>query len=81
VQWPDQDIDRDTEPPPEAGDNPLLAYSQGRLDRHEAVRLLGLRDYAQLLVALGDAGLAMPEHPAVEIEEQAETFVRLWNQP
>jgi hypothetical protein len=62
-------------------DTPLLAYSQGRLDRHEAVRLLGFRDYAQLLVALGDAGLPMPMLPPDEIEEQAETFVRLWNGP
>ena len=35
--------------------DPLVAYSEGRLSRNEAIRMLGLRDYAQLLVALGDA--------------------------
>ena len=44
----------------EISDDPLLAYSQGRLVRSEAIRLLGLRDYAELLVALGDADLPMP---------------------
>ena len=41
-------------------DDPLLAYSQGRLARNEAIRRLGLRDYAELLVALGDADLPLP---------------------
>jgi hypothetical protein len=44
---------------PISGD-PLLAYSRGRLARNEAIRLLGLRDYAALLVALEDADLPMP---------------------
>lgn len=62
-------------------DDPLLAYSQGRLARNEAVRLLGLRDYAELLVALGDADLPMPLPPAHEVENQAVTFAKLWRQP
>lgn len=41
-------------------DDPLLAYSQGRLARNEAIRLLGLRDHAELLVALGDADRIHP---------------------
>jgi plasmid stability protein len=61
-------------------DDPLLAYSQGRLARGEAIRLLGLRDYAELLVALGNADLPMPLPPAHEIENQAVTFARLWRQ-
>lgn len=44
-------------------DDPLMAYSQGRLSRADAIRLLGLRDYADLLVALGDADLPMPLPP------------------
>src|SRR5690242_1972913 len=53
-------------------DDPLLAYSQGRLARNEAIRLLGLRDYTALLVALGDADLPMPlPH---DVENQAVTF-------
>jgi hypothetical protein len=61
-------------------DDPLLAYAQGRLARNEAIRLLGLRDYAQLLVALGDADLPMPLPPPHEVENQAVTFAKLWRQ-
>lgn len=61
-------------------DDPLLAYSQGRLARNEAIRLLGLRDYAALLVALGDADLPMPLPSAHDIENQAVTFAKLWRQ-
>ena len=56
----------------------LLAYSKGELPRRQAICLLGLRDSAALLVALGDAGLKMPVPSEKEIEEQAETFVKLW---
>ena len=59
-------------------DDPLLAYSQGRLARNEAIRVLGLRDYAELLVALGDADLPMP--PPHDVENQAVTFAKLWRQ-
>lgn len=61
-------------------DDPLLAYSQGKLARTEAVRRLGLRDYAELLVALGDADLPMPVPPPHEVENQAVTFAKLWRQ-
>ena len=68
-----------TEPDKEpVEDDPLLAYSKGLLSRREAVRRLGLRDYADLLVALGDAELPMPLPPAHEIENQAATFAKLW---
>lgn len=68
-----------TEPDREpAEDDPLLAYSKGLLARREALRLLGIRDYADLLVALGDADLPMPLPPAHDIENQGATFARLW---
>lgn len=59
-------------------DDPLLAYSKGLLSRTETVRRLGMRDYADLLVALGDADLPMPLPAAHDIENQAATFVKLW---
>ncbi len=61
-------------------DDPLLAYAQGHLTRNEAIRLLGLRDYAALLVALGDADLPMPMPPPHDVENQAVTFAKLWKQ-
>jgi hypothetical protein len=68
-----------TEPEKDISDeDPLLAYSKGLLSKREAVRRLGLRDYADLLVTLGDADLPMPLPPAHEIENQAATFVKIW---
>jgi hypothetical protein len=64
----------------EISDDPLLAYSQGRVARNEAIRLLGLRDYAELLVALGDVDLSMPLSAHQEIERQATSFTDLWHQ-
>lgn len=64
----------------EPANDPLAAYSEGRLSRDEAIRMLGLRDYAQLLVALGDADLPLPLPSPHEIENEAADFVRLWNQ-
>lgn len=61
-------------------DDPLLAYSQGRLSRSDAIRLLGLRDHADLLVSLGDADLPMPLPTPHEVENQAVTFAKLWKQ-
>jgi hypothetical protein len=61
-------------------DDPILSYSQGRLARSEAIRLLGLRDYAELLVMLGDADLPMPLPPPHDVENQAVTFAKLWRQ-
>jgi len=58
--------------------DPLCAYSRGLLTRRDAIDLLGLRDYASLLVALGDADLPMPMPPVAEIEQQAALFERLW---
>jgi HD-like signal output (HDOD) protein len=64
--------------PEELVEGPLLAYSRGLMSRREAIRRLGLRDSADLLVALGDAGLSMPLPPANDLEDQAATFVKLW---
>lgn len=59
--------------------DPLVSYSRGMLAREEAINLLNLRDYAELLVALGDADLPMPIPPPHEVENQVSTFVKLWN--
>lgn len=61
-------------------EDPLLAFSKGQIARDEAIRTLGLRDYAEVLVALGDADLPMPLPPSHEIENQAVAFAKLWKQ-
>jgi hypothetical protein len=69
-----------TDRKPETPTDPLVSYSRGLLARDEAIRLLGFRDYAELLVALGGADLSMPSPPPHEIAKQAERFVKLWNE-
>lgn len=41
-------------------DAALRAYSEGSIDRQEALRALGLRDRAEMLVLLGEANLPVP---------------------
>ena len=63
------------------GDDPLLAYSEGRLSRRETIRLMEMRDYAELLVRLGEADLPMPRPAPHEVENQAVLFEKLWHLP
>ena len=56
----------------------LQAYAEGMIGRDEAIRRVGVRDYADLLVALGDAGLSPPRPPKHQIENEAATFSRIW---
>src|SRR5690606_34908602 len=48
----------------------LERYSRGHLSARAAAGKLGLRDSADLLVALGDVGLPMPQPPAEEVRKQ-----------
>lgn len=63
---------------PEIAQDPLEAYSHGLVTREDAITSLGLRDYADLLVALGDAGRTPPRPPAHVVENEAGTFERIW---
>ncbi|MEW6451350.1 MAG: hypothetical protein AB1490_11900 [Pseudomonadota bacterium] len=67
-------------PPATSADDPLAAFSNGRMSKDEAVKLLGLRDYSDLLIKLGEADLPLPRLPAHEIENQATTFAKIWRQ-
>jgi hypothetical protein len=58
--------------------NVLRAFSEGKIN-NEAIELLGFRDYAQLLVALGEANLPLPKLPDAEIERQVKLFTHIWN--
>ena len=58
----------------------LEQYSRGRLSPRVAAEKLGLRDSADLLVALGDAGLPMPQPPEEEVREQASIFATLFRE-
>jgi hypothetical protein len=63
-----------------ATEDPLAAFSLGRMTKEQAIKALGLRDYAELLVRLGEADLPLPSLPGHEIENQATTFARIWRQ-
>lgn len=69
-----------TGPAEEMPPDPLALYSRGELSKNDAIRELGLRDYAELLLALGDANLPMPMPAPHEIDNQAATFERIWRQ-
>lgn len=60
--------------------NTLGLFSNGLITKEEAVEKLGLRDYAQLLVALGDADLPLFTLPEEELEKQANLLVELLSQ-
>jgi len=55
-----------------------VAFSQGSITRQDAMDRLRVRDYAGLLVLLGDHDLAPPRPSIREIEDQAVLFGRLW---
>ncbi len=65
------------EPGRRAGDI-LSAFAAGLIGREQAIRQTGVRDYAELLVALGDAGLAPRRPPPHDVENEAVTFARIW---
>lgn len=56
---------------------PLAAFAEGRLSKEQAIRQLGLRDHAQLLLALGEHGLRPPSLPPHELAAMQRTFARL----
>lgn len=58
--------------------HPLVLYSRGQISRHVAINRMRFRDYATLLVALGEAGLPMPMPSDEQIEVEVQTFQKLW---
>jgi hypothetical protein len=63
--------------PYDSANDPLIAFSKGEIDKSQAIEQTGLRDYAELLVALGDRGLDLPRLPPHEVDAMTESFVRL----
>jgi len=57
--------------------DPLVQFSRNLLTKEQAVQAAGLRDYAQLLVSMGDADLPLPSQPPAEISHQAAIFAEL----
>ena len=63
---------------PDAGrEDPLLAFSKGEIGKAEAIQKAGLRDYAELLMALGQRRLSLPTLPPHEVRAMTDTFLRL----
>jgi hypothetical protein len=76
-----QHLERVTGYIPASGDDPLVAFSKGRIGKEQAIERVGLRDYAELLVALGERDLDLPRLPPHEERELTDTFLRLWPGP
>ena len=54
--------------------HPLVLYSRGQISRQAAINRMRFRDYATLLVALGEADLPMPVPPDEQIAAEVDTF-------
>lgn len=57
--------------------DPLVQFSRSLITKEQAIEATGLRDYAQLLVAMGDADLPLPILSEGVLEAQADVFARL----
>lgn len=66
---------------PPASNDLLVAFSEGRMTKEAAVAALGLRDYSDLLLALGARGLGMPSLPKHEETAMVDTMVALLGAP
>ncbi|QPK62538.1 hypothetical protein IVG45_17035 [Methylomonas sp. LL1] len=60
--------------------NSLVLFSQGLITKEQAIEKLGLRDYAELLVAMGEADLPLFTLPDDELEKHANLLVELLSQ-
>jgi hypothetical protein len=55
----------------------LLEFAHGRMSKERAVLALDLRDYAQLLLALGERGLTPPRLPPEQVAAMQKIVVGL----
>jgi hypothetical protein len=59
-------------------EDPLLMFSRGLLTKDQAISEAGLRDYAELLVTMGNVDLPIPSLPQEDIDRQVKEFTALW---
>lgn len=57
--------------------HPLVKYSRGQISRQVAMDDLKIRDYAELLVCLGNADLPMPMPSEEQIAAEASVFRKM----
>lgn len=62
-------------------DDPLVQFSRNMITKEQAIKAIGVRDYADLLIALGNADLPLPSLSEEELEKQADIFVEIFMQP
>lgn len=63
----------------DAPDEPLLLFSRGLLTKEQAISAIGVRDYAELLVMMGDMDIPLPSLSSDEIDRQVNDFVDVWS--
>jgi hypothetical protein len=59
----------------------LQAYAEGRLGTRRAIERLGMRDYADLVIALAQQGLDLPKPPNTPRHEEQVARARAILQP
>jgi hypothetical protein len=60
--------------------DPLLRFSRGLLTKDQALSEAGLRDYAELLITMGNVDLPIPSLPQEDIDKQVKEFTEMWRQ-
>jgi hypothetical protein len=55
----------------------LEAFSKGAISKENAIRMAELRDYSELLLALGRHGLPLPTLPEAELQAMTCDFVEI----
>lgn len=60
-----------------AAEDPLEEFSKGAISKEKAIRMAGLRDYSELLLALGKRGLPLPTLAETELKAMTRDFIKI----
>ena len=71
-----ESITRYSDPSRQAHD-PLVDFSKGLVSKEKAIKEAGLRDYSELLPALGKRNLPLPTLPEKELQRMTSEFMEV----
>lgn len=59
------------------GHDPLMDFSKGSISKEKAIKEAGLRDYSELLPALGQRNLPLPALPEKDLQRMTSEFIEV----
>jgi prevent-host-death family protein len=59
------------------GSDPVELFCAGKISKEQAVRMMGMRDYSDLLIEIGERGLQLPKLPENEIIAMKNVFLNI----